>query len=333
MTSTGPRCSVVIVTWNRLGDLKRAVASVLAQTIASSIEVLIVDNGSTDGTVEWLKDEAPDTVRALLFDTNQGASHGRNAGILASRAPHVCFLDSDAEILSPDAIERCLGHLAEGGRVRAVTGHIWLDREMTAPFSKGVYMTPEGHFCRARSRRDTEDPHAISTCFSVWEKGLLEELGGFDPWFFWGVEDLDIALRAYHRSLRGESRGASRFAVLEGVHVLHDMSHGGRHYRPDDFSTVFHRIERQRLYLMLSCGGLAGFFGAWARSFRNRGRIVTEAWEQPLTRGQWLWLLVLYPVNRLIRLPLDIRHTAADHLRRAPRPRGLARERGVPAGR
>jgi GT2 family glycosyltransferase len=257
-----PRCSVVIVTWNRRKELEAAIHSLKRQTLADEIETIVIDNGSTDGTVEWLRGMGDGSIRLLEFKENRGASHGRNAGIRAARAPLVCFLDSDAEIISPDAIERCIGRLGRGDGVRAVTTSIWFDREKTRPFSKGVYITPEGHYSGIRSRTETADPHVISSCFAVWEKSLLEELGGFDPWYFWGIEDLDLSLRAYHRSLLGEARGASRFFVLEDVHVLHEMSHKGRHYLPTDFDAVFHAIERQRLYMVLAHAGGGGILSS-----------------------------------------------------------------------
>jgi GT2 family glycosyltransferase len=318
-----PRCSVVIVTWNRRKELEAAIHSLRRQTLADEIETIVIDNGSTDGTVEWLRGMGDGSIRLLEFKENRGASHGRNAGIRAARAPLVCFLDSDAEIISPDAIERCIGRLGRGDGVRAVTTSIWFDREKTRPFSKGVYITPEGHYSGIRSRSETADPHVISSCFAVWEKSLLEELGGFDPWYFWGIEDLDLSLRAYHRSLRGEARGASRFFVLEDVHVLHEMSHKGRHYLPTDFDAVFHAIERQRLYMVLAHAGVGGFFRAWIGSLVNYRRVSGEAWEQRLPLRKWLWLLVFYPLNRLVRLPWDMRQTRRNHLATTPTPREI----------
>lgn len=327
MAPQDPDCSVVLVTWNRLEELKVALASIDRQTIRDRVEVLVVDNGSTDGTVEWLRAQGGPAVRVLCFARNQGACHGRNAGIRAARAPFVCFLDSDAEIQTDDALERCLARLARSRpAVRAVSGLIWHDRERTYPFSKGVYCTPEGHYAGAWTRSRTDDPHALSTCFSVWEKSLLEELGGFDPWYFWGVEDIDLALRAYHRALRGEARGASRYEILEEVHILHEMSRKGRHYQWDDFERAFHAIERQRLHLVLAYGGVGEFFRAWGRSFRNRHRITALAWERRLPKRLWLWLLVLYPLNRLARMPFDLRAIRRDHLASAPQPVEMDRE-------
>ena len=100
-----PRCSVVIITWNRRRELERALDSLFRQTIARELDIIVIDNGSNDGTVEWLRGHQENSLRLFVFDRNHGASHGRNAGIRLARAEHVCFLDSDAEILTDDAIE------------------------------------------------------------------------------------------------------------------------------------------------------------------------------------------------------------------------------------
>lgn len=292
-----PACSVVIVTWNRLDVLKRCLASVYAQVNAADLEVIVLDNGSTDGTREWLQ-SAPHPFRLILFDKNLGASGARNEGIRLATAPYVCFLDSDAIILSPDAIAACLATLAKGP-ARAVAVSIWLDAECTRPFTKGGYITPDGHFHGARTRSDYDDPHFLSSCFAVWEKGLLVELRGFDRWYFWGIEDMDLALRARHRL-------GVKFSILADRHVHHDMARTGRHYQPDDFGKVFRSIERQRLYLVLSYGGLKEWAKVLIRTPFRVVRVERDAWERKLTLWE-KWLMVgWFPLLRMLALPKNL---------------------------
>jgi glycosyltransferase involved in cell wall biosynthesis len=316
-----PAVSVVVVTWNRRKELEAALESVFRQTMAKELEVIVVDNASTDDTVKWLAEEYAHPVRLHVFERNMGASHGRNAGIRLSRAPLICFLDSDAVILSDNAIERCVEELRAHPKKRAVSALIWRDRERTIPFCKGCYITPEGHYSGPRTRTETEDPHFLSTCFAVWDKVLLEELRGFDPWYFWGIEDLDISLRAYHAALRGETVGASRFAVLEDVHILHEMARTGRHYQYDDFLRAFHAIERQRMHLVLAYGGVGEFFRVLFTAPLRLRRIEGEAWEQRLGWKLRAWGLVLYPLWRVVKLPVDLPALRSNFLEDAPLPR------------
>lgn len=321
MSATTPLCSVVIVTWNRRRELEAALDSVFAQTIAADLEVIVVDNGSNDNTVEWLKKEYPHPVRLYAFADNKGASHGRNAAIRVARAPHVCFLDSDAVIMSENAIERCLEFMAQHPEHRAVAAPIWFDRERKRVFAMGGYLLLEtGHFCGPHTRTRTDDPHFLSTCFAVWERSLLEELRGFDPWYFWGIEDLDIGLRASQAGRRGETRAATRFALVPDVHVLHEMASGGRHYQPGDFHAVFHAYERQRLYLVLAYGGLKEFWRVAMTSPFHLHRIERDGWEQPLSARKKLWAFALYPWLRVMKLAADMAGLHRNHLAESPVP-------------
>ncbi|CAN5447256.1 hypothetical protein BH09SUM1_BH09SUM1_05900 [soil metagenome] len=310
-----PRCSVVIVTWNRRAELEALLKSVFRQTIADSLEVIVVENGSTDGTAAWLRDEFPEPVKLVAFEKNEGACRGRNEGIRRSRGRYITFLDSDAELLDDGLIEGCLKFLTEQKEIRAVGAPIWMDRARTKPFVMGGYITPEGHFDGQRSFTETDDPHFLSTCFCVWEKSLLEELGGFNPWYFWGIEDMDISLRCSWNARRGRTKAASHFVILKHGAVLHEMSPRGRHYQPGDFEKAFHAIEWQRLYLVLSYGGLVEMLRVVFTTPFHMDRVQEDAWQQRLGWKKKIWCAVIYPLWRLLMLPKDLITLRKDHLK------------------
>ena len=86
--------SVVIPTFNRLNYLERAIKSVLNQTIDVN-EIIIVDDGSNDGTSEFINSNYPDLK--YIFQPNRGVSAARNVGIAAAQSNWIAFLDSDDE--------------------------------------------------------------------------------------------------------------------------------------------------------------------------------------------------------------------------------------------
>jgi len=88
-----PKVSVIIPTYNRLPMLKEAVDSVLSQDF-EDFELIVVDDGSTDGTGEEIK-RYGGRVRLLQFPENRGVSAARNRGLLHARGKYVAFLDSD----------------------------------------------------------------------------------------------------------------------------------------------------------------------------------------------------------------------------------------------
>ena len=100
-----PAFSVIIPTHNRCSLVERAIASVLASKMTNDMEIIVVDDASTDGTMQALQTthRHDARVRVLRLDVNQGPSVGRNRGLAAATGDLVLFLDSDDTLL-PDAL-------------------------------------------------------------------------------------------------------------------------------------------------------------------------------------------------------------------------------------
>jgi len=104
-----PVVSVVIPTHNRVRLVGSAIRSVLDQTF-HSLEIIVVDDGSTDGTRESLESLRSEKFRYVRHDRRRGAGAARNTGIRLARAEYVAFLDDDDEWF-PEKIERQVGVL------------------------------------------------------------------------------------------------------------------------------------------------------------------------------------------------------------------------------
>ena len=103
------KISVIIPTYNRKHTLNRAIHSVLSQT-SQPREIIAVDDGSTDGTKEWLAKMYP-AIR-YIHQSNSGVSAARNVGIKTAQGDWLAFLDSDDEWL-PQKLERQVAAVAE----------------------------------------------------------------------------------------------------------------------------------------------------------------------------------------------------------------------------
>lgn len=90
----GPRVSVIVPTFNRAASIAAAVKSALDQTFAD-LEVLVIDDGSTDATADVLADISDARLFLLRHDRNAGAAAARNTGLKAARGELIAFLDSD----------------------------------------------------------------------------------------------------------------------------------------------------------------------------------------------------------------------------------------------
>lgn len=185
-----PLVSVVIVTWNRKDDLLRAVRSVQEQSY-QHVEIVVVDNASTDGTVEALRQGYP-SVRLVLLDRNAGAAGGRNPGIVASRGDIVFLLDSDAS-LAHDTLGMIVDKLRAEPDVGAIACKIVnaytgkLDRYAGWSFSE-------------KDRRD-QDVEFLAYRFSeggcAIRRQVLERVGLFWDRLFFGREGEELSLRIW----------------------------------------------------------------------------------------------------------------------------------------
>lgn len=117
------KISVIIPTYNRADVLSRALDSVLAQTYAKALEVIVVDDGSTDGTAELIIGSYP-MVR-YIEQANLGVSAARNAGLAVASGDWVALLDSDDEWL-PEKLERQFAELDATGLKACHTEEIWI---------------------------------------------------------------------------------------------------------------------------------------------------------------------------------------------------------------
>lgn len=168
-----PLVSVVIPTYNAERYLGAAIESVLGQT-ATDLEVVVVDDGSTDGT-EGVVRSYRDRVKYLKQE-NTGVAVARNRGIAESRATYVAFLDADDTWL-PGKLERQLEALKSNGRYRlCYAAHAVVDDDLRP---LGVRHSP---------RRSTMIEDLIllgnvvgSICTVLCERNLFDQAGGFDP--------------------------------------------------------------------------------------------------------------------------------------------------------
>lgn len=90
--------SVIIPTYNRVSSIERSIDSVLSQNFVGTYEIIVSDDGSTDGTIELIKSKYNKSVLLLekpVLCKEQGAAGARNRGLQVARGRYVCFLDSD----------------------------------------------------------------------------------------------------------------------------------------------------------------------------------------------------------------------------------------------
>jgi glycosyltransferase involved in cell wall biosynthesis len=191
-----PEVSVIIPTYNRRAMVREAIASVMDQHGAAAevaCELIVVDDGSTDGTAEELDRirtaQGGDRVRMRVVRTeNRGVAAARNAGVAIASAPLITFLDSD-DLWLPHKLERQLEYIrAHPEFPIAQTDEIWM---------RGGRRVNPGLRHRKRSGNifiDSLRTCLISPSAVMLRTALFRQLGGFDERMA-AAEDYDLWLR------------------------------------------------------------------------------------------------------------------------------------------
>ena len=183
-----PLVSAIIPTFNRAQALEKAVASVLAQSWPN-LEIIVVDDGSTDNSADLLYDRYGSRIRLLRLPCNRGVSYARNRGIELSRGSFIAFLDSD-DLWQPEKIERQLAFMqADPDILISQTDEIWIRNGKRVNPCKH-HQKPSGSIFSECLPLCVVSPSAV-----MMRRRFFAEIGLFDE-NLPACEDYDLWLRA-----------------------------------------------------------------------------------------------------------------------------------------
>lgn len=198
--------SVVIPNWNGKRYLRVCLESLARQTY-QDFEVILVDNGSRDGSVESVRENFPE-VRVVRFDTNTGFSVAANAGIKASRGEYVALLNNDTEV-DRNWLEELRGALDLNEGVGFCASKVLLyDRRETInsagdavcasgyAWNVGFSQPDDANFSRRRF------VFGASAAAAIYRRSMLFDIGLFDEDYFAYYEDVDLSFRAQLKGYR-----------------------------------------------------------------------------------------------------------------------------------
>jgi GT2 family glycosyltransferase len=208
------KLSIVIICWNDLKVISNCLRSIYEETKAIDFEVIVSDNGSNDGSIDYIRRHYSQ-VQVVENKANLGFARGNNAGIRVAKGEYVLILNPDTiiheraleklvafaerhpeagafgcRVLNPDGtfqnparpLPSLRGYLLAGLYLR------WLGR-VSSFFASDLYPGWGGH---------SERPIGFqSGCCILFRGGLLRQLGGFDERFFYHFEESDLCLRVW----------------------------------------------------------------------------------------------------------------------------------------
>lgn len=201
--------AIVILNWNGRHYLEKFLPTLIKYSSLEGVSVVVADNGSNDGSVEWLKENYPSEVKLILFDKNYGYTGGYNLALRQIEAKYYLLLNSDIEVT-----EGWLAPLIEGMEQNP---NIGISMPKIKAFDKsdsfeyagacGGFIDFLGYpFCRGRILSNLEEDNGqYNTPLEIfWASGaafmvrssLFHSLGGFDDKFFAHMEEIDLCWRA-----------------------------------------------------------------------------------------------------------------------------------------
>lgn len=200
MPGSVPGASIIVVNWNGFEHLPICLDSLAAQSFRD-FEVILVDNGSADGSVAWVREHHP-WVRLVPLESNTGFATGNNRGLEHARGEYIITLNNDTRV-EPDWLATLVRVAEAHPRAGMVGSRIcsFVDPDVIDSLGMGICRDgmSRGRFRNRRwsslRRSEVEEILFPSACAALYRQEMLRETGFFDDDFFAYAEDADLGLR------------------------------------------------------------------------------------------------------------------------------------------
>ncbi len=205
--------SIIIVNYNVKYFLEQCLCSIKKAIAKIDTEVFVVDNNSSDGSMDYLKPKFP-FVKFIVNNENTGFSKANNKALASSAGKYILFLNPDT-IVAEDSFEKCISFLDSNEEAGAIGVKMIDGKGKYLKESKRGFPSPWVSFCKlsgltslfphskifARyylgnlNEKNNQIVDSISGAFLFARKEMLDKTGGFDEQFFMYAEDIDLSYR------------------------------------------------------------------------------------------------------------------------------------------
>jgi|GEM_PF-1322519 len=319
-----PKLSIIIVSWNCLSYLQKCLRSILSSSLSFPLEIIIVDNGSSDGTVETIKLAYPQ-VKIIANQSNLGFPRACNQGLKVSSGTFLLLLNPDTE-LNFDTLEKSVTFLENhpeiglmGVKIKRPDGRIQLHGGRAFPTlfslicnslgldrafpSLKIFSSLDLTFWNHASSQEVD---MISGTFMLFSRQVYEELGGLDerlPLFF---EDMEFCWRV--------KQSGRKIYYLAETEIVHHS--GASSTRAPSFWITSLKYEANQL--MLSEMGRRGeaclypllifllspgrwlLFPLWFLSQKKKGIKINSRIYLLEVAQAWLWSTKIFGLARFL---------------------------------
>jgi len=236
--------SVILVNFNGRESIGRCLDSLEKNSPEIKKEIIVVDNHSTDGSVEFLQKEYPN-IHLLRNSKNLGFSKANNQGLKASRG-HYCLMINPDTLVYSDSIKKLLAEIESSPDIGGIGPALLNDKNNYQVsfggninfFSEAAKKVFLNRFYRHRIKKKPRkrDVEWLSGACFLFRRELLESVGMFDEKFFLYFEDIDLCKRVREKGLR--------LVYFPSAEVFHE---GGASTQPRKLDSRFH-YRKSQLY-------------------------------------------------------------------------------------
>lgn len=194
------KVTVIIPNYNGMKYIRNCLNGLEALKSESDFHTILVDNGSTDGSLEVIRQEYPD-VELIALSHNTGFCHGVNVGIAASRTPYVLLLNNDT-VVKPGFVKYLTEAIEASEDIFSVSSMMLTMQDETVLDDAGDNYTVLGWaYARGKGKKASDfekKAEVFAACggASLYRRAVFEQIGVFDENHFAYLEDIDIGYRA-----------------------------------------------------------------------------------------------------------------------------------------
>jgi len=279
--------SIVIPNWNGVYLMKKHLKNVVKA--APDAEIVIADDQSSDGSVEYLRKYFPD-VKVVVRGKREGFAANVNAGVRKASGDIVVLLNTDVEP-NPGFLPPLLRHFQDASVFAVGCLEISPEKDGDVLRGRGLARWIKGYFIHTRGEVDKNDTAWVSGGSGAFRKSMWDQLGGMDTLynpFYW--EDIDLSYRARKAGWK------TMFEPHSVVHHYHEEGKIKREYTPADVKRIVYR--NQFIFIWKNAGDASILL---AHAFWTPLRLL-----QAVLRGDIL-MLEGY-VHAVMRLPSIFAH-------------------------
>ncbi len=238
--------SVIVLNWNGKDVIFDCLDSLLAQTYLSK-EIILVDNGSKDGSLAMIRERYPQGLKIIANPKNLGFAGGCNVGMTASQGEWIALINSDSTI-EKNWIQEMVKGIRRSVSIGMVACKIYFWGKEKVLENTGQIISRDG-LGRTRGRLEKDEGQydhrsavlCPSGCAALYRRRMLDQTGFFDEKFFAYADDIDIGLR-------GRLAGYKCFYIPSAV-AYHKLSASFGLLSP----LKAFLVERNRLWVVIKC--------------------------------------------------------------------------------